>query len=184
MPKQLHYIRDFSGGVNSQRSPRDINDNQSPFCQDVIGDKLGSLRTMGDGTADPRTKGHGSSAITLSTLGSTVLDGAAGYGFKHFDCTILEGHRGKERQDKAYADGKSKVKYPDGKHNQFPSVAVDVAPYPIDWSDRDRFHYFGGFVLGVAKQMGMNIRWGGDWNQDTKTKDNKFDDLVHFEIKG
>ena len=85
MPKQLHYIRDFSGGVNSQRAARDINDNQSPFCQDVMGDKLGSLRTMGDGTADPRTKGHGSSAITLSTLGSTVLDGAAGYGFKHFE---------------------------------------------------------------------------------------------------
>ena len=103
---------------------------------------------------------------------------------KHFDCSIIEGHRGEERQNKAYADGKSKVKYPNGKHNQNPSVAVDVAPYPIDWSDRDRFHYFGGFVLGVAKEMGMNIRWGGDWNQDTHTKDNKFDDLVHFEIKG
>jgi peptidoglycan L-alanyl-D-glutamate endopeptidase CwlK len=102
---------------------------------------------------------------------------------KHFDCTIIEGSRGKERQDKAYADGKSKVKYPNGKHNQFPSVAVDVAPYPIDWSDRDRFHYFGGFVLGVAKQKGLNIRWGGDWDMDTQTKDNKFDDLVHFEIK-
>ena len=103
---------------------------------------------------------------------------------KHFDCSIIEGHRGEERQNKAFADGKSKVKYPNGKHNKFPSVAVDVAPYPIDWSDRDRFHYFGGFVLGVAKEMGMNIRWGGDWNQDTHTKDNKFDDLVHFEIKG
>ena len=102
---------------------------------------------------------------------------------KHFDCSIIEGNRGEERQNKAYADGKSKVKYPNGKHNKFPSIAVDVAPYPIDWSDRDRFHYFGGFVLGVAKQMGMNIRWGGDWNQDTETKDNKFDDLVHFEIK-
>ena len=103
---------------------------------------------------------------------------------KHFDCSIIEGNRGEERQNKAYADGKSKVKYPNGKHNQNPSIAVDVAPYPIDWSDRDRFHYFGGFVLGVAKEMGMNIRWGGDWNQDTHTKDNKFDDLVHFEIKG
>ena len=102
---------------------------------------------------------------------------------KHFDCSIIEGNRGEERQNKAYADGKSKVKYPNGKHNKFPSVAVDVAPYPIDWTDRDRFHYFGGFVLGVAKEMGMNIRWGGDWNQDTETKDNKFDDLVHFEIK-
>ena len=103
---------------------------------------------------------------------------------KHFDCSIIEGHRGEERQNKAFADGNSKVKYPNGKHNQNPSIAVDVAPYPIDWSDRDRFHYFGGFVLGVAKEMGMNIRWGGDWNQDTHTKDNKFDDLVHFEIKG
>ena len=103
---------------------------------------------------------------------------------KHFDCSIIEGNRGEERQNKAFADGKSKVKYPNGKHNKFPSVAVDVAPYPIDWTDRDRFHYFGGFVLGVAKEMGMNIRWGGDWNQDTHTKDNKFDDLVHFEIKG
>jgi peptidoglycan L-alanyl-D-glutamate endopeptidase CwlK len=102
---------------------------------------------------------------------------------KHFDCSVIEGHRGEERQNKAYAEGKSKLKYPNGKHNQTPSIAVDVAPYPIDWSDRDRFHYFGGFVLGVAKEMGMNIRWGGDWNQDTQTKDNKFDDLVHFEIK-
>tara|TARA_R110001592_G_scaffold101043_1_gene286169 strand:- start:56 stop:448 length:393 start_codon:yes stop_codon:yes gene_type:complete len=102
---------------------------------------------------------------------------------KHFDCSVIEGHRGEERQNKAHAEGKSKLKYPNGKHNQTPSIAVDVAPYPIDWSDRDRFHYFGGFVLGVAKQMGMNIRWGGDWNQDTQTKDNKFDDLVHFEIK-
>ena len=101
---------------------------------------------------------------------------------KHFDCTILEGHRGKERQDKAYADGKSKVQYPDGKHNQFPSVAVDVAPYPIDWSDRDRFHYFGGFVLGVAKQMGMNIRWGGDWDSDGDYEDETWRDGPHFEL--
>ena len=102
---------------------------------------------------------------------------------KHFDCMVLEGHRGEEKQNAAYDKGNSKVRYPNGKHNQSPSVAVDVAPYPIDWADRDRFHYFGGYVLGVAKQMGLNIRWGGHWNQDTQTKDNKFDDLVHFEIK-
>jgi hypothetical protein len=29
----------------------------------------------------------------------------------------------------------------------------------------------------------LKIRWGGDWDMYTKTKDNKFDDLVHFEIK-
>ena len=102
---------------------------------------------------------------------------------KEFDCTVIEGHRGKDAQNKAYNKGNSKLKFPNGKHNKSPSVAVDVAPYPIDWKDRDRFHYFGGYVLGIAKSLGLNIRWGGDWDQDTQTKDNKFDDLVHFEIK-
>ena len=102
---------------------------------------------------------------------------------KEFDCTVIEGHRGKDAQNKAYNKGNSKLKFPNGKHNKSPSVAVDVAPYPIDWKDRDRFHYFGGYVLGIAKSLGLNIRWGGDWDQDTQTKDNNFDDLVHFEIK-
>ena len=111
----------------------------------------------------------------LQTLFERVVAG--------FDCTVLEGHRGKEKQNAAYAKGNSKLRYPKGKHNQTPSVAVDVIPYPIDWEDRERMHYFAGYVQGVAKSMGLNIRWGGDWDQDTKTKDNKFDDLVHFEIR-
>ena len=102
---------------------------------------------------------------------------------KYFDCSILEGHRGEKEQNEAYAKGNSKLRYPDGKHNADPSKAVDVAPYPIDWSDRDRFHYFGGFVLGIASQIGLKIRWGGDWDRDTEVKDNRFDDLPHFEIR-
>ena len=102
---------------------------------------------------------------------------------KHFDCSVIQGHRGKADQNKAFDEGRSKLRYPDGKHNASPSKAVDVAPYPIDWSDRDRFHYFGGFVLGIASQMGLKIRWGGDWDRDTQVKDNKFDDLPHFEIR-
>ena len=102
---------------------------------------------------------------------------------KKFDCTILEGHRGKDRQNKLFDEGKSKLKYPKGKHNSLPSKAVDVAPYPIDWNDRERFTYFAGYVLGIAYQMGLKIRWGGDWDMDTQVKDNNFDDLPHFEIK-
>ena len=102
---------------------------------------------------------------------------------KHFDCSVIQGHRGKADQNKAFDEGRSKLRYPHGKHNASPSKAVDVAPYPIDWSDRDRFHYFGGFVLGIASQMGLKIRWGGDWDRDTQVKDNKFDDLPHFEIR-
>ena len=57
---------------------------------------------------------------------------------KKFDCTIIEGHRSKDRQNKLFDEGKSKLQYPNGKHNATPSMAVDVAPYPIDWNDRER----------------------------------------------
>ena len=99
---------------------------------------------------------------------------------KYFDCSILEGKRTPERQAELLREGKSKILY--SKHLE--GLAVDVAPYPIDWTDRDRFHYFAGFVMGVAKQMDIPIRWGGDWDGNTQVKDNKFDDLVHYEIGG
>ena len=96
---------------------------------------------------------------------------------KHFDCTILEGHRSEDLQNKYYSEGKSKLRYPKSKHNKLPSLAVDVIPYPVNWSDTDRMRYFAGFVMGVAASMKITLRWGGDWDQDTELKDNKFQDF-------
>ena len=101
---------------------------------------------------------------------------------KYVDCSVIEGHRSQERQDKLYEEGKTKLKYPKGRHNASPSRAVDVVPYPIDWDDRERFHLFAGFVLGVAQSMEINIRWGGDWNKNFEVDDNQFDDFPHFEL--
>ena len=102
---------------------------------------------------------------------------------KHVDCSVLEGHREKDRQNKLFKEGKTKVRYPDGRHNRQPSSAVDVTPYPVDWKDRERQTLFAGFVIGVASQMGINLRWGGDWDQDFQVVDNRFDDFPHFELK-
>ena len=102
---------------------------------------------------------------------------------KYFDCSVLEGHRGKRLQNKYFKQGKSKLKYPEGNHNKKPSIAVDVVPYPIDWDDRERMTYFAGFVKGVAAILGLPIRWGGDWNSNNDLKDNNFDDLPHFELR-
>ena len=102
---------------------------------------------------------------------------------KYVDCSVLEGHRGEERQNKLVDEGKSKVRFPNGRHNAKPSRAADVTPYPVDWADRERQTLFAGFVLGVARGMGINLRWGGDWDQDWQVMDNKFDDFPHFEIK-
>jgi peptidoglycan L-alanyl-D-glutamate endopeptidase CwlK len=102
---------------------------------------------------------------------------------KYFDCTVLEGHRGKRLQNKYFKEGKSKLKFPDGNHNKKPSTAIDVVPYPIDWDDRERMSYFAGYVKGIAMMLGIPIRWGGDWNSNNDLKDNNFDDLPHFELR-
>jgi len=101
---------------------------------------------------------------------------------KTFDCSVLCGHRNEADQNKAYEEGRSKVMYPDGRHNSLPSKAVDVVPYPIDWKDEERMVLFIGYVLGIASQMGIKIRSGLDWDMDTQTKDTNFRDLPHFEI--
>ena len=102
---------------------------------------------------------------------------------KYVDCSVLEGHRSEERQNKLFEEGKTKVKYPVGRHNSNPSNAVDVTPYPVDWNDRERQTLFAGFVMGVARGMDIRLRWGGDWNMNFKVKDNRFDDFPHFEIR-
>ena len=101
---------------------------------------------------------------------------------KDFDCAVLCGYRGKDEQNRLYLRGLTRVKYPGSKHNHRPSLAVDVAPFPIDWEDIRRFYYFAGVVMGTARAMGIDIRWGGDWDRDTAVRDNRFDDLPHFEL--
>jgi|TARA_X000001382_G_scaffold129721_1_gene122466 peptidoglycan L-alanyl-D-glutamate endopeptidase CwlK len=97
---------------------------------------------------------------------------------KIMDVTIIEGLRSEKRQKELLAKGATKVKY--SKHME--GKAVDLAPYPIDWNDREMFHYMGGMLRGLGKSMGVKIRWGGDWDSDGDINDNKFDDLVHVEI--
>ena len=101
---------------------------------------------------------------------------------KHFDCSVICGHRSQEEQDKAYHEGKSKLKFPQSKHNGSPSLAVDVIAYPIEWDNYRRNYMFVGFVRGVASQLGINIRCGADWDGDTVIKDQNFHDIPHFEL--
>ena len=113
--------------------------------------------------------------------------------FKHvlryFDHSIICGHRGEQEQDTAFESGFSKVRYPNSRHNSFPSMAVDAVPYPIDWNDTKRMIYFAGHVMATAKRFkekGLithDIRWGGDWDRDTELKDNVFQDYPHFELR-
>lgn len=100
-----------------------------------------------------------------------------------FNFRVLEGRRGKERQNELYAEGKSQLRYPNSNHNANPSNAVDIAPWPIDWSDTARFYYLAGYIMALSKAMNIPLRWGGDWDQDTEVTDQSFMDLGHFELE-
>lgn len=105
---------------------------------------------------------------------------------KHYDFAVIEGHRGQAAQDAAFAKGNSQKKWPNGEHNGTPSRALDIQPYPIDWSDKaaniQRSVLLAGIVLQCGWSLGIPLRWGGDWNKNGDTRDEHFRDYGHFEL--
>ena len=101
---------------------------------------------------------------------------------KHVDFSITCGHRGQAEQDAAFKAGNSKLKYPQGKHNKTPSLAVDIAPYPLNWSDAEGFTLLAGIIKGISYMMGINIRIGADWDGDLNTVEHSFKDRPHIEL--
>lgn len=98
------------------------------------------------------------------------------------DHSITCGHRGEVDQNKAFDEGKSQKRYPDGEHNKVPSNAMDVAPYPINWNDEEAFTLLAGVYFGVAAMMGIKIRIGADWDGDFNILEHKFKDRPHIEL--
>jgi hypothetical protein len=100
------------------------------------------------------------------------------------DITLVTGHRTKEEQNALYPRY-TKLKWPDGKHNKLPSVAVDLQPYPYpDYEPKlwGALGYIAGHAFRIAQEEGFSIRWGGDWDRDGDLTDQNFDDLFHLEV--
>ena len=101
---------------------------------------------------------------------------------KLMDLTILEGLRSVERQKELVASGASKTM----KSKHLKGWAVDVTPYPVDFDSAkgiNRHYYMAGMLRGIAHMMKISVRSGADWDSDGEIKDQKFNDLVHLELK-
>ena len=101
---------------------------------------------------------------------------------QYYDHTIIRGYSGEVEQNDIFSRGFSMKEFPDSKHNTNPSDAVDLAPYPIDWNDINRFILLAGMMLQSGFLLGIPLRWGGDWNRNMVMKDQKFMDWGHFEL--
>ena len=86
---------------------------------------------------------------------------------KHYDFSVLEGHRSEEKQNEYFDSGNSKLRFPYSKHNKFPSLAVDIVPYPVDWENQHRFFELSKVIKEACEKEGVDLKWGYDlWKWD------------------
>ena len=107
------------------------------------------------------------------------------------DFTVLEGVRTPARQKQLYAQGRSrpgpKVTWTlNSRHFVDPVTgyghAVDLAPFPIDWDDTDKFGAIARAMFSAASDLGVPIRWGADWDRDGRPRERGETDSPHFEL--
>jgi peptidoglycan L-alanyl-D-glutamate endopeptidase CwlK len=96
------------------------------------------------------------------------------------DFSVLCGYRNQSEQEFVYNAGNSKLHYPDSKHNKKPALAVDIAPYPLNWKDINKFYELKGVIFTVAHYLKANgaithkLKWGGKW---------KMKDYPHYQLE-
>lgn len=121
--------------------------------------------------------------IKLQQLFNAVIE--------EFDCTVIYGHRTPEEQFELFKKGREKkdgwwvktgktVTNLDGnikksKHNYYPSKAVDVVPFPLDWNDIKAFELLAKVIKAKALELNIEVTCGGDWVS--------LKDYPHWEIK-
>ncbi|HEI8755709.1 TPA: M15 family metallopeptidase [Proteus mirabilis] len=89
------------------------------------------------------------------------------------DFMVIEGKRNEARQRQLVASGKSQTM--NSRH--LTGHAVDCAPLvnnQIPWNDRSYFKKVADAMIKAAKELGVDIEWGGNW----KT----FKDGPHFQL--
>lgn len=106
------------------------------------------------------------------------------------DFMVLEGVRTPARQKELYAQGRTK---PGQKvtwtlnSNHFVSKAtgfghaVDLVPFPVDWSHA-KLGVVSKAMFAAAKELGVAIRWGADWDRDGNPREKGETDSPHFEL--
>jgi peptidoglycan L-alanyl-D-glutamate endopeptidase CwlK len=60
--------------------------------------------------------------------------------------------------------------------------AVDLVPYPVDWEETKKFDKIAEAMLKAAEELGVDIRWGADWDEDGNPRERGESDSPHFEI--
>lgn len=96
------------------------------------------------------------------------------------DFKVMEGLRTEARQKQLFKEGKTKTM--DSKHLK--GKAIDIVPVidgDISYAARDDIIFLSGLFYCLANKLGIKIRVGSLWNNNSMTK-NTFIDAYHIEL--
>lgn len=98
---------------------------------------------------------------------------------KRMPLVVIGGERDREQQRQNIINGVSWTM--DSLHLRRPSLAVDLAPKPIDWKNISAFFKLKEIMFEEAAADGVTLRWGADWNMNGRTERGE-NDYGHYEI--
>lgn len=129
-------------------------------------------------------------------LGQRSLDNLKGVDKRLQDCVKLaitltsedffvnEGLRTKARQLELFNAKPPKTKTLNSRH--LTGHAVDLYPVAVNgeipWGDVKKFDAIAKAMFTAAKQLGIELRWGGDFNRDGDATTKDAWDKPHFEL--
>ena len=101
-----------------------------------------------------------------------------------FGIAWMGGKRTAEEQNQLFKDGYSKC---DGyekisKHQSGDAVDLNVFVGGKVVDNKEMLCVVAGVMFACANELNIKIRWGGDWNMNGDIRDNKFNDMYHFEL--
>jgi len=85
MPKQYYTIRDWSGGMNSRKDPRDLKENEYSYIQNMSIDALGKIKTAGKLYAHIEDQDGDTNLSEYIVERTANLIGSGGYGLFYFE---------------------------------------------------------------------------------------------------
>jgi peptidoglycan L-alanyl-D-glutamate endopeptidase CwlK len=60
--------------------------------------------------------------------------------------------------------------------------AVDLCPLPVDWNNLLAFDKVASAMEVASDELGIDIRWGADWDEDGRPRERGETDSPHFEL--
>jgi peptidoglycan L-alanyl-D-glutamate endopeptidase CwlK len=101
-----------------------------------------------------------------------------------FGVAWMGGKRTAEEQNQLFKEGYSQC---DGyeklsKHQSGDAIDLNIFVGSKLVENKEMLCVVAGVMFSCANELGINLRWGLDWNQNGDIRDNKFNDQYHFEL--